>query len=111
MIGSSIFIACIITGRVGGGQVNGAVTVAVYIVEYKHWKRNIPIAITTLLAQLAGGFVACCLKGLLTGWDNLAVLKPTDVGVYRTIWHVYLEETMFTFLWVSVILHTKYKNV
>lgn len=111
VIGCSIFIACIITGRVGGGQVNAAVTVAVYIVEYRHWKRNIPIAITAIIAQLAGGFFACCLKGLITGWDNLATLKSPDYGVYKTIWHVYIEEAMFTFLWISVILHTKYNNV
>ena len=94
-----------------GGHVNGAVTVAIYIVEYKHWKRNLPIALIIIIAQLAGGFAACALRGLLVGWDQLAVLKPTDAGVYRPIWHVFLEEAMFTFLWVAVILHNKYKTI
>lgn len=89
---------------------NASVTIGVYIIEWRHWKRNMPIAITCIISQLLGGYAACCLKGLLTGWPNLAKLAPTDVGVYRTIWHIYLEETFFTFLFVSVILHSKYAN-
>ena len=38
IVGTSIFIAAILTGRVGGGHFNMAVTTAVYIMEYKNWR-------------------------------------------------------------------------
>jgi glycerol uptake facilitator-like aquaporin len=58
-----LFIACILTARVGGGHFNMAVTLGVYIVEGKHWKRNIPIALTVIVADILGGYtgiaIAC----------------------------------------------------
>jgi len=60
---TSLFIAIAVTGRVGGAHFNMGVTVAVYIVEYEHWKKNLPIAITVIIADLLGAYtgigIAC----------------------------------------------------
>lgn len=112
IVGVSIFIAAILTGRVGGGHFNMAVTIAVYIMEYKNWRQNIPIALTIIFADIAGGFFGCLVKALFTGFDSLAVLAPSSTtGGYREIYKCYFEEAMFSFLFIGVILHCKYSNV
>jgi hypothetical protein len=90
-----------------------AVTTAVYIMEYKNWKENIPIALTIIIADLAGGYLGCGLKVLFSGVEELAILAPakTTNGHDRELYHVYFEEAMFTFLFIGVILHCKYSNV
>ena len=64
VIASAIFIAAILTGRIGGAHFNGGVTLAVYIVEGK-WRRNLPIAVTIWIADILGAYsgigVACFL--------------------------------------------------
>jgi glycerol uptake facilitator-like aquaporin len=64
IVASSIFIAAILTGRIGGAHFNGGVTLAVYIVEGK-WRKNISIAGTVWIADILGAYtgigVACFL--------------------------------------------------
>ena len=40
-----------------------SVTLAVYIVEGRNWKKNIPIALTVIIADILGGYtgiaIAC----------------------------------------------------
>jgi glycerol uptake facilitator-like aquaporin len=63
IIVTSLFIAAILTGRVGGGHFNMGVTVAVYIIEGRHWKKNFPIALTVIIADILGAYtgiaIAC----------------------------------------------------
>jgi len=96
---------------VAGGHFNIAVTTAVFIVEYRNWRKNWKIALVIMLCGVAGGFFGCCMKGVFDGWDTLVELKPSRGGVYTDLYHVYLEEALFTFLFISVIIHTKYENV
>lgn len=60
IVGLSLFIAAVITGRVGGGHFNGGVTVAIYIIERK-WKKNLPIMFTILIADILGAYVGILL--------------------------------------------------
>lgn len=60
VVGLSLFIAAILTGRVAGGHYNGSVTIAVYIIERK-WVRNLPIAIVILIADIIGAYVGILL--------------------------------------------------
>jgi glycerol uptake facilitator-like aquaporin len=110
IVAASLFIAAILTGRVGGGHYNMAVTTAVYIMEYKNWRKNIPIALTIIVSDIVGGFFGCLIKALFTGWDNLVILSPVK-GSGKSVYQVYFEEAMFSFLFLGVILHCKYSNV
>ena len=40
-------------GRIGGAHFNGSVTLTIYLLEGK-WKENMPIAVTTAVADLLG---------------------------------------------------------
>lgn len=55
--GVGFFIAATLTGRVCGGHFNGAVTLAVYIVEGR-WKENLPIALLIALVDALGAYAA-----------------------------------------------------
>jgi hypothetical protein len=48
---------------VGGGHFNMGVTLAVFIVEGKYWRKNILIALTVMIADIFGGYtgiaIAC----------------------------------------------------
>ena len=59
IVGLSLFIACLITARIGGGHFNGGVTLAVYIIERK-WKANLPIAVLVWIVDILG-----CYTGIL----------------------------------------------
>lgn len=106
IIVASLFIAIILTGRIGGGHFNMGVTVAVYIIEGRNWKKNLPIALTVIVADILGAYtgigIAC---GLQQKYDTF-ILKPEDSQL--PLWHVYIIEAIFTILFVGVIVHTKY---
>jgi hypothetical protein len=63
LVVSSLFIAVMITGRVGGAHFNAAVTTAVYIMEIHNWKRNVKIALVIYISDILGAYtgiaVAC----------------------------------------------------
>lgn len=60
VVGLSLFIAAIMTGRIGGGHFNMGVTVAIYIIEQK-WKKNLPVAIVIILADIMGAYTGILL--------------------------------------------------
>ena len=63
LVVTGLFIAAIITARVGGGHYNAAVTTSVFIVEYKNWRKNLSIAGTIYVSDILGAYtgiaVAC----------------------------------------------------
>ncbi len=71
----SLFIAATLTGRMSGGHFNGAVTVAVYLVEGK-WKKNLPIALLVLISDLLGAYSAMLIAIYFLGSDNIFTLVP-----------------------------------
>lgn len=56
-------MAIVFAGRVTGAHFNLGVTVAVFLVEWKNWRKNLPIAGTIILADFAGGYFGCFLTG------------------------------------------------
>jgi glycerol uptake facilitator-like aquaporin len=105
IVALSIFIAAILTGRVGGAHFNGGVTLAVYIIEAK-WSKNLPIAIIIWIADLLGAYAGIGIAALLQGKTNTFILKPADDTM--PLAHVFFEEMMFSTLFIAVILSTKY---
>ena len=65
VVGLSLFIAAMITGRVGGGHFNAGVTLAVYLIERK-WKANCKpfwvIIFADILGAYTGIFIAIVLQ-------------------------------------------------
>ena len=66
IIGLYLFIAAILTGRVGGAHFNGGVTLAVYILEGK-WKDNLLTAVVIWVSDILGAYVGIGLAALLLG--------------------------------------------
>jgi len=60
------------------------------------------VVISDILGAYTGIAIAC---GLQQKYDTF-VLHPSDGTV--PLWHVYFQETIFTILFISVIIHTKY---
>lgn len=108
VVAGSLFIAAIITGRVGGGHYNAGVTIAVYIVERK-WIKNLPIAGTIILADILGAFFGMLMAVWLEDMNTLLVLKPHSAR--ETLFSVVVHETFFTMAFISAILHVKYSKV
>lgn len=74
----SLFIAIIITGRVGGGHFNAGVTTAVFIVTTtkENWKKNIQIALIVIIADILGAYTGIAIAcGLQQKYDTF-ILKP-----------------------------------
>jgi glycerol uptake facilitator-like aquaporin len=63
-VACSLFIAAILTGRVGGAHFNAGVTLAVYIVEAR-WRYNLPIAATVIVVDILGAYFGIGLSALL----------------------------------------------
>src|SRR5690606_23137106 len=105
VVGLSLFIAIILAGRVGGGHYNGSVTVAIYIIESK-WKKNLPVMLFIILADILGAYVGILLAMALQQTDDPLILKPRDHEI--PLWHVVLEGAMFPAILVGVIDHRKY---
>ena len=55
VVGLSLFIAAVLTGRMGGGHFNAGVTVAVYLIERK-WRKNLPVMIVIIIADIMGAY-------------------------------------------------------
>lgn len=105
IVALSLFIAAILTGRVGGAHFNGGVTLAVYIIERK-WKQNILIAVVIWVVDILGAYTGIGLAALLSGNVGIFILKPRTDQI--PLYHVFFEELMFTAIFISVILSTKY---
>lgn len=108
MVAGSLFIAAFMTGRVGGGHYNAGVTLAVYIVE-KKWLENLAPMLIIMLADLTGAYAGMYAAVLMESKDNMLVLKPSSAK--DTIVGVLLKETFFTMLFITCVLHVKYKKV
>lgn len=108
LVALSLFIACIITARIGGGHFNGGVTLAVYLVEGQ-WKKNLPIAVLTWIVDLLGAYTGIGLAAALQQTAVPFVLKPRDDKL--PLFHVFFEEFMFSTIFIGVILHTKYSKI
>jgi glycerol uptake facilitator-like aquaporin len=59
-VGLSLFIAAILTGRIGGGHFNAGVTVAIYIIEGK-WVKNLITLIVIIIADILGAYTGILL--------------------------------------------------
>jgi len=55
VVGLSLFIAAILSGRVGGGHYNAGVTIAIYLIERK-WIKNLPIMVVIIIADILGAY-------------------------------------------------------
>ena len=64
IVALSIFIAAILTGRVGGAHFNAGVTIAVYIIEGK-WRKNLPTAAVIITADIFGAYAGIGIAALL----------------------------------------------
>ena len=60
VVGLSLFIAIIFCGRVGGGHFNGAVTIAVYLIE-RQWKKHLPVCIMIIIVDILGAYTGIAL--------------------------------------------------
>jgi glycerol uptake facilitator protein len=70
--GLGVVLGVYVAGRLSGGHINPAVTVALAVFKGFPWKKVIPYS----LAQLAGAFVAA----LLVRWNYSEVLAQVDPG-------------------------------
>lgn len=111
--GVGFFIAATLTGRVCGGHFNGAVTLAVYIVEAR-WKDNLPIALLIIVVDLMGAYAAMGICVAMLGPGGTVKLVPAeDVhdDSVANIFQIMAEEALFTWILVSSILFIKYRKV
>lgn len=73
-----LFIAVMIAGRVSGAHFNAAVTISVFIVEYKNWRRNWPICCLILLVDILGAYTGIAIAcGLQQRYDTF-ILRPEN---------------------------------
>lgn len=113
VVGVGFFIAATLTGRVSGGHFNGAVTIAVYIIEGR-WCKNLFIAFFVIVVDILAAFTAMAVALSMLGVNGTFTLLPPKTKQYvdfSDIITVLFEETLFTWILVTSILFVKYRNV
>ncbi|CDW91031.1 aquaporin-like protein [Stylonychia lemnae] len=113
VVGVGFFIAATLTGRVSGGHFNGAVTIAVYIIEGR-WCKNLFVAFFVIVVDILAAFTAMAVALAMLGVNGTFTLLPPQTKQlvdFGDIITVLFEETLFTWILVTSILFVKYRNV
>lgn len=106
-IGICLFIGLIIAGGISGGHFNGAVTLGIYLLEGK-WKENILTALVIFIADLIGGFAGLLFSHFVKDGKEW-ILAPPNLD--HSFIFVFFVEMIFTFIFVSSIIHVKYSKI
>lgn len=87
-----------------------AVTMGVFIAEdSKKMKKNLLLLFTMVLSQFIGAFIGQCLAYSDLTADNMAILKPLSPDY--SAWNVFMIEGLFTFIFVSCVLHNVFPRL
>lgn len=108
-----LFIAATLTGRLSGGHFNMAITTAVYVVEAK-WLQNLKVALSIILIDLCGAFIAMAISRGFLGRDHtFTLVPPGNEKNHGTAYLLYLLliEAFFTMILASTVLFVKYRRV
>lgn len=102
----SIFTAAILVGKYSGAHFNGALTLAIYILEAK-WKKFYKLVIVYFFAELLGAYIGILFAYSITGYGNIGFLAP---GPYGGLFVAYVE-AIGTFVILTMILYVKYNQI
>jgi glycerol uptake facilitator-like aquaporin len=112
-IGLTLYMNILLFESVCGAHFNPAVTVGVFFMELKHWKRNILWLVLYLVAQFSGAFVGCLFSYSTIPEADLPILHR---GVYgddinikpHSDYGVFMVELVYTMMFVLVVTYQKY---
>lgn len=100
-----IYIAIVICGKYSGAHFNGAVTLTIYVLEHKNWRKNLKIALTYWTAEICGSYFGITIAYSFAG-NSLVFLHPGSLS-YKPIFIAYVE-FVCTFLLMTSIVYVKY---
>ncbi len=110
IIVTGLLTAAVLSGRLTGAHFNMAVTMGVFLAEEnKKMKKNLPFLFTMLISQLIGGFIGQSLAYSYLTVENIAILKPMSQDY--SAWNVFMIEGLFTFFFVSFVLHNVFPRL
>ena len=104
---ATIFTAAILTCRVSGAHFNGALSLAIYVLEAK-WFENLPILITSYIGAQGGAFFGTAIAFFIRGKEGMPILRPFENASFQ---FVIVVEMLYTVIMILVILQVKYGQI